>query len=107
MVMDAYLRDWRKVTPECMVWGRDFDLAERGLMNIPERITCMFFDKPGPGLRTDDEAGWQKAISEGVTVLRTAKPRELRQYIAKLTPGAVGAGPSAAAANPKASRFTK
>ena len=85
MVGDAYLHDWRKVTPECMVWGRDLDLVERGLTNIPERITCMFFDKPGPGLRTDDEAGWQKAISEGVTVLRTSRPVELRRYIDQIS----------------------
>jgi len=83
MVGDRRLADWRSVTPECMIWGHNLDLAERGVTNIPERITCAFDNQPGPGLRTDDEKGWAKAISEGVTILRTNRPVALRRYIEK------------------------
>ena len=80
------LADWRKVTPECMVWGTSSDVVARELIGIPERITySLLIDRPGR--RMDDEKGWAKAIAEGGTVLRTNRPRDLIRYLERRNSG--------------------
>ena len=85
MVGPRELADWRKVTPECMVYGSNFDLAERGLTNISERVVIHGFGRRG--FRTDDEKGWANALAQGATVFHTNRPRDLIRYLEKRNGG--------------------
>ena len=37
----------------------------------------------GSAGHTDDEAGWEKALRDGVTVFRTNRPKELIRFLKK------------------------
>ena len=52
-------------------------MREQNLKGIRQRI----FASMVLAERTDDEAGWEDALNDGVTVLRTGRPRALLQYI--------------------------
>lgn len=76
-------KDWKEVMAEPTASGAGEDLQERGMLNIPERVFVAFTYGPGKADRTDDEAGWEKALKEGVTVFRTNRPKELVKYLKK------------------------
>ena len=75
------LGEWTGVASECSVWSRSADLEKIGLAGIPQRIETYFGWDPGDGKRTNDEAGWSKAMSDGVTIFRTRTPRELIKFL--------------------------
>ena len=81
--LSSSLPDWRKVTPECTACGGNDDLQAIGMLNIPERVFAAFTYGPGDGGRSDDEAGWEKALKEGVTAFRTDRPQELIKFLKK------------------------
>ena len=73
--------DWKSVTSECTACAGNGDLQQEGALNIPERVMATFVYGPGDGGRTDDVAGWKKALDEGVTIFRTDRPKELIKYL--------------------------
>ena len=75
--------DWKALTSECTAYGGGEELGPKGLQNIPERVFEAFTYGPGKAERTDDEAGWGKALKDGVTVFRTNRPKELIKYLKK------------------------
>ena len=83
MVGDSSFGKWKSIAPECSVWGWHLDLEEKGLKGIDQRINVGFVYGPGDAGRTDDEAGWEKALKEGVTVFRTNRPKELGNFLKK------------------------
>ena len=83
MVHPDGFREWSAVAPECSVWSRSWDLKKIGVAGIPQHIVSYFGWDPGEARRTDDEAGWTKAINDGVTVFRTRRPRELTRFLAQ------------------------
>ena len=83
MVHPGRFREWAAVAPECSVWSRSWDLKKIGVAGIPQHIVAYFGWDPGEASRTDDAAGWDKAINDGVTVFRTRRPRELTRFLAQ------------------------
>ena len=75
--------DRKSVTSECTACAGNGDLQQEGALNIPERVMATFVYRPGDGGRSDDEAGWKKALDEGVTIFRTDRPKELIKYLKK------------------------
>ena len=73
------------VTREFSVWSRSADLKRIGIFGIPQHIESYFGWDPGEAGRTDDEAGWDKALSDGITIFRTKKPKELLAYLKRRT----------------------
>ena len=74
---------WREVLSGCTACSGSEDLSEMGMLNIPERVYAAFTYGPGKAGRTDDEAGWETALKEGVTVFRTNRPKELIKLLKK------------------------
>ena len=83
MVGDGSFNDWKDIVPECSVWGWHVDLAARGLVGIPQRVDVGFTYGLGEAGRTDDEAGWDKALKDGATIFRTNWPVELGRFLKK------------------------
>jgi len=73
--------DWREVETECTAYGGNEDLKARGMLGIPQRVFGAFTYDPGTGDRTDDEAGWEKALKDGITVFRTNRPKKLIKFL--------------------------
>jgi hypothetical protein len=81
MIYPGKMSEWANVTEEYSVWSRSADLRQIGLAGIPQRIETYFGWDPGEGRRTNDEAGWSKALSDGVTICRTRSPKELIRFL--------------------------
>ena len=80
------------VTREFSVWSRSADLKRIGIFGIPQHIESYFGWDPGEAGRTDDEAGWDKALSDGITIFRTKRPKELIAYLKRRTSSSVEVG---------------
>ena len=72
---------WSNVTREFSVWSRSADLRRIGLFGIPQHVESYFGWDPGEAARTDDEAGWSKALSDSITIFRTKSPKELVRFL--------------------------
>ena len=83
MVGDGEFGKWKKIVPECSVWGWNLNLEEKRLKDASQRIVVGFMYGAGDAGRTDDEAGWEMALKEGVTVFRTNRPKELGKFLLK------------------------
>ena len=81
MVGDGSFPDWKSDVPECSVWAWHNNLERHGLNGISQRIDVAFVYGAGEANRTDDAAGWSKALKDGATVLRTNRPVELGRYL--------------------------
>ena len=91
MIHPDALGKWSDVTQEFSVWSRSADLKRIGLFGIPQHVESYFGWDPGEAGRTDDEAGWDKALSDGITIFRTKRPRELLAYLKRRTGSGDGA----------------
>ena len=83
MTLGESFPDWKKITSEVTADGGNVDLRERGMLNIPERVFVHFVYGPGDAGRTDDEGGWEKALTDGATIFRTNRPKELGKLLVK------------------------
>ena len=54
-------------------------MREQNLRDIPQRVFASMVHAE----RTDDEAGWNEALNDGATVLRTRRPRDLILHLEK------------------------
>ena len=83
MVGNDLLNEWEKHVPECLAWGWNAKLDEIGLKGVPHLVNVSFTYGPGDADRTDDVAGWEKALKDGATVFRTNRPKELGKFLMK------------------------
>ena len=83
MVGDREFVDWKAEAPECSVWAGNANIEQIGLKGIPQRIVVALVYGTGRAGRTDDEAGWERALNDGATVLRTNRPVELGKFLKK------------------------
>ena len=81
MIHPGALGKWSNVTQEFSVWSRSADLKRIGLFGIPQHVESYFGWDPGEAGRTDDETGWSKALSDGITIFRTKSPKELVRFL--------------------------
>ena len=83
MVGNNSLAEWERYVPECSVWGWNGKLEEIGLKDVPHLVNVAFVYGAGDAERTDDEAGWERALRDGAAVFRTNRPKELGKFLKK------------------------
>ena len=81
MVHPDIFHEWVAVAPECSAWVNNWIIGKCGLPDVQPRMAASFVVGPGEARRTDDDAGWTRAINDGVTVFRTRRPRELKDFL--------------------------
>ena len=81
MVGDGSFAEWKTDVPECSVWAWHNNVERHGIKGISQRIDVALVYGTGEANRTDDEAGWENALKDGATVLRTNRPVELGRFL--------------------------